>query len=200
MKKITLALAAFALAGSLAAQENRFSLGVELAVPVGDLGKGYSFGIGGTAGLELPFGDHIGVLVQAGYISFIGKDITAFGVTVKNDAQGMIPIQAGLKYYFTDNQEGFYAGVLTGVHMTTMKVTDYDAFGTPSGTKTKTNTNFSLAPLVGFMIGENIDIALRYQMVFYKGSEYDPSTMTLKDKTVNNSYLGLRFAYMFGGR
>jgi hypothetical protein len=37
MKKFTLALAAFAVAGSLMAQENRFSLGAEVAFPMGDL-------------------------------------------------------------------------------------------------------------------------------------------------------------------
>ena len=200
MKKITLALATFALAGGLVAQENRFSLGVELAVPVGDLGKAYSFGIGGTAGLELPFGDHIGVLVQAGYSSFMGKDITAYGVTVKNDARGMIPIQGGLKYYFSDNQEGFYAGLLAGVHMSTVKVAYYDPSTLSLQSKTETNTNFSLAPLVGFIIGENLDIALRYQLIFAKEPEYNASTGAIEDKTVSNSYLGVRLAYMFGGR
>ena len=208
MKKITLVIAAFAVAGSLMAQESRFSLGAEVAFPMGDFGKGTGIGIGGTLGFELPVSDKLGLMAQVGYISFAGKDFTVttpFGsVTTKSDATGIIPIQVGAKYYFTDNQEGAYLGVLTGVHMTSVKVPEYDALGNSTGTKTKTNSNFALAPLVGFLIGENIDISLRYQLIFAKQETvaFNPVTfaVTTDSKTVTNSYLGLRIAYMFGQR
>ena len=189
------------------AQENRFSLGAELGFPMGDFGDGVGIGIGGTLGFELPVGDNLGLMAQAGYMSFAGKDVsvTVLGVTAtsKTDATGIIPIQVGAKYYVTDNQEGFYAGLLTGVHMTSVKVPEYNlTTGASTGTKTETNSNFSLAPLVGYIIGENIDIALRYQMIFAKQETAVVSglSVTTESKTVTNSYLGLRLAYMFGGR
>lgn len=178
------------------AQENRFSLGVELALPMGDFGDAHGFGIGGTAGFELPVGDHLGLMAQVGYISFTGKDIDmGLGGTVKGDASGSIPIQVGAKFYFTDNQEGFYAGLLTGIHMSTTEVSDLSG-----GTKTETNSNFSLAPLVGIIVGENIDIALRYQLIFAKSETVNTVTFATESTTETNGYLGVRAAYMFGGR
>ncbi|MBK8581031.1 MAG: hypothetical protein LKM36_08535 [Flavobacteriales bacterium] len=190
------------------AQENRFSLGAEVAFPMGDFGDAAGIGLGGTLGFELPVSDNLGLIAQAGYMSFAGKEFTVsvggFSATTKTDATGIIPIQVGAKYYFTDNQEGFYAGLLTGVHMTSVKVPEYDAAGMQSGTKNETNSNFSLAPLVGFIIGENIDIAVRYQMIFAKQEtvSFNPTTFAVvtESKTVTNSYLGLRIAYMFGER
>ncbi|MEO7082065.1 MAG: outer membrane beta-barrel protein [Flavobacteriales bacterium] len=204
MKKLTLGLAAFAIAGGLMAQSSRFSLGAELAFPMGDFGKGVGVGIGGTLGFELPVGDNLGLMAQAGYISFSGKDYSVMGVTIKSDATGIIPIQVGAKYYFTDNQDGLYLGVLTGVHMTTYKVPEYNSTGTQTGTKTESNSDFSLAPLLGIVLAENFDLSLRYQLMFSKREEvvFNPSTFTFttNSKTTTNGYLGLRLAYMFGGR
>lgn len=204
MKKFTLVLTAMAVAGGLMAQENRLSLGAEVAFPMGDFGDAVGVGVGGTLGFELPVGDNLGLIAQAGYISFSGKDITVLGVTVKGDATGIIPIQVGAKYYFMDNQDGFYAGVLAGIHMTTYKVPEYSSTGAQTGTKTESNSDFSLAPMLGIVVGENFDISVRYQLMFAKRETvtFNPSTfaMTTESKTETNGYLGLRLAYMFGGR
>ncbi|MBS1546451.1 MAG: outer membrane beta-barrel protein [Bacteroidetes bacterium] len=197
MKKITLGLAAFALAGSMMAQENRASLGLELGLPMGDFGDVYGFGVGGTLGFELPVGDNLGFMAQAGYITFSGKDISVGPVSVKADAAGMIPVQVGLKYYFTDNQEGFYAGLLTGLHMQSVKTASVSSSGSVEE-KSEMKSNFGIAPLVGYIVGENIDIALRYQMIFAKGAK--ATSTGVEETTVTNSYLGVRVAYMFGGR
>src|SRR4051812_31438695 len=118
MKKFTLSLAALTIAGGLMAQENRFSLNAELGLPMGDFGDAVGVGFGLTAGFELPVGDHLGLFAQAGWMTFAAKDITVdlgpFGsTTVKGVSLTAIPIQVGAKIYFTDNQEGFYAGALT---------------------------------------------------------------------------------------
>lgn len=54
MKKLIFTLAAMAIGGSLIAQDNRFSAGVELAFPVGDMGDAMGFGFGVTLGFEAP--------------------------------------------------------------------------------------------------------------------------------------------------
>ena len=204
MKKFTLALAAIAVAGSLMAQESRFSLGVELAFPMGDFGDASGIGVGGTLGFEFPVGEKLGLIAQAGYISFAAKEYTFMGLTVKGDATGIIPIQVGAKFYFGDNQDGLYLGALAGVHMTTYKVPEYNSVGAQTGTKTESNADFSLAPLLGIVVAENFDISVRYQLMFAKRETVviDPSTfsITTKSETVSNGYLGLRLAYMFGGR
>lgn len=189
------------------AQENRFSAGLELGFPMGDFGDAQGIGFGVTLGYELPVGDKLGLMAQLGYLNFSAKDIDVMGVSVEGNSLGMIPIQVGAKYYFTDNQEGFYVGLLTGVHMAMVTVTEtnVDASGNvTTEDKTETNTNFSLAPEIGYIIGENIDISLRYQMIFAKQETvaFDPTTfaVTTESETVTNSYLGLRIAYMFGGR
>jgi hypothetical protein len=176
---------------------------------MGDFGDAVGVGIGATLGFEVPIGDNLGFMVQAGYISFMGKTYDSFdpitfqAISAKSDATGAIPIQVGLKYYFTDNQEGFYAGLLTGVHLFMVKVPDFDPVTYAMTEKTETNTDFGLAPELGYIIGDNIDISLRYQLIFAKSEAavLDPTTfsVTTVSKTVTNSYLGVRVAYMFGG-
>lgn len=197
MKKIFLSATMIALVGSAMAQDNRASVGLELGLPMGDFGDVSSIGIGGSLGFELPVADKIGLVAQAGYISFMGKDYTSTTVvngvvsstTVKSDATGMIPVQVGGKYYFTDNQEGFYLGALLGVHMQSVKeITSINLTTGAVETESKLHTNFSYAPMLGYIVGENIDLALRYQLISAKDAA---------DNTVTSSYLGLRAAYMF---
>lgn len=202
MKKTLITFAAVAFAGSLMAQENRASVGLEVALPMGDWADFYGIGIGGTLGYEIPVSDNLGLMANLGYISFMGKEITSSvtvnGVTVsstvKTDAQGFIPIQVGAKYYFSGSQEGAYLGLLTGLHMASVKTIELTSSGLEE--KSELQSNFSLAPLLGFMVTENIDLGLRYQMIFAKGTEIS-NTGAITETTVTNSYLGLRAAYMF---
>ncbi len=191
-----LIFAGLALIGATAvsAQENRFSAGLELALPMGDFGDAVGFGFGATVGFELPVGDNLGLIAQAGYITFSAKDIEVdlgpFGTaTVEGVAVGAIPIQVGAKYYFSDNQEGAYLGALTGVHLLSSEGSDG-------------STSFGIAPLFGYIIGENIDISLRYQLLFDKQETVAISgtSITTEEETVTNSYIGVRAAYMFGSR
>ncbi len=183
--------------GVAMAQENRFSAGLELGVPMGDFGDGYGIGFGVSLGYEIPIGDNLGFMAQAGYISFSGKDIEVLGVTIAEaEAAGLIPVQVGLKYYFSENQAGFYAGLLTGVHMQSVKTIELTTTGFEESSEMQ--TNFGIAPLIGYVVGENIDLSLRYQMIFAEGVEV--TATGVEETTVTNSYLGLRAAYMFGSR
>ncbi|MDX9750548.1 MAG: outer membrane beta-barrel protein [Flavobacteriales bacterium] len=184
--RLLLAGAMIAGCSMVMAQESRFSAGLELAMPMGDWADFTGFGFGVSLGYEIPVGDNLGVLAQAGYINFSGKDFEIdmgpLGTTtIEGASLGAIPIQVGAKYYFSDNQEGAYLGVLTGLHIMSS-----------SAEGAESNTNFGVAPMFGFFVTENIDLALRYQMLFDKNEVTDEST--------TSSYLGLRAAYMFGGR
>lgn len=173
MKKVLLASCAVLFAAVAFSQENRFSVGLELGIPTGDFGEVAGFGVGGSLGYEIPVGDKLGVIAQAGYVSFAGKeyDLGFFG-TVKGPSWGMIPVQAGAKFYFTDNQEGAYLFGMVGIH-------SMSAGGA-------SNTELSFAPGLGYIVGENIDLGLRYQIISGDGSSL--------------SYLGLRAAYLLGSR
>jgi hypothetical protein len=190
MKKLLLSMAVLAIANGLSAQSNRFSLGVELAFPSGDWSEFIGMGFGGTLGYEMPVGDNLGLIAQAGYLRFAGKDLDFGGVTVETDGSGVAPIQVGAKYYFSDNQEGAYLGLLTGIHMVASEVTQAD--GT---TDTETDSNFGVAPMFGYFLGENIDLSVRYQLLFAQGLDDN-----FEETTVTNGYIGVRAAYTFGSR
>lgn len=192
------------------AQYTRVSFGLEGAVPVGDLGLGMGPGVGGTLGVEAPLGDYTGFIAQGGYINFFGKEYTVSALvgntmassTVKTDPVGIMPVQVGVKYYFTKNQKGPYASLLTGVHMSLVDVPTYDPIGQPDGTKKELRTNFSVGIPFGWMAGMNWDIAARYQVFFaeQESVSFDATTLTAhtETETVVNGYVGLRVAYLFG--
>lgn len=190
MKKIILSMAAVVITGGLMAQENRFSAGLELGIPMGDFGDATSFGIGGSLGYEIPVNDNLGVIAQVGYMSFSGKDQDLGIVKIEGANWALIPAQVGGKYYFTDNQEGFYAMALVGIHSMSYKIPEQSItiFGVTTTTPEQkiSDTNLSFAPGLGYIVGENIDIGLRYQIISGDGG--------------SSSYLGIRAAYMFGER
>ncbi len=189
MKKLGVFVAACALAGGLSAQDNRASVGLEVALPMGDWADFVGVGFGATVGYEIPVGDNLGLMANAGFISFSAKDIevsTGLGtVTVEGKSSSAIPIQVGGKYYFSGQQEGAYLGLLTGMHL-------FSSDG-------ESDSNFGIAPLLGYMVTENIDIGLRYQMLFAKQETVvvTGTSVTTEEETVTNSYLGVRIAYMF---
>jgi hypothetical protein len=183
MKKLTLSIAALALAGGLSAQSNQLSFGVDLGLPMGDFGDFASFIVGPSVGFELPVGDNIGITAQVGY------DI----VSVKSDAQyiksfSMIPAQAGLKYYFTEQQKGAYGHAQVGIHSSTLKTKDIDLglFGTIPGTSSS-STSLSWAIGAGYMM-EKLDIGLRYNSI-------SPDS-DAPDGTNSSTYIGVRVAYL----
>ena len=174
-----------ALSGAIAvnAQGPQLSLGVDLAMPLGDFGDFASFGVGPAAGIEFPVGDNIGVTVQVAY------DFLTPNSDVKDlvKSMSMLPAQAGIKYYFMDQQEGFYAHGQLGIHSmsTTSEDLDLGPLGTIEG-ETTTSTNFSWAIGAGYQL-EKLDIGLRYNSI-------SPDSDIEGAKA--NSYIGLRIGYL----
>jgi len=203
MKKTLLRLTLVAvLIGTTAianAQGMRFSVGAEGAFPMGNFGDVSGTGFGGSLRIELPIGDKLGFTGTAGYIAFAGKDITIAGQTVTGDGVGMIPVQLGLKYYFNEQQDGFYGHVMLGVHMFSTDAVDIDPTTGASTTKSEMNTKFSYAPEVGYHLAK-LDFGLRYQLFSNTETTYDPVTYEAVDKSVSYAYLGIRIAYVLGGK
>jgi Outer membrane protein beta-barrel domain len=172
-----------ATTGTTQAQNGRFSVGAELGMPMGDFGDAAGIGFGGSLRYEYPIGDHIGIGLTAGYMIFGGKD--------GGPSWKMIPIQGMFKFYFSENQNGFYAAAHLGVHSlkydfeytsytidpVTFQLVPYTVSESVSATK------LSYAPEIGYHLA-NIDLGLRYQLIATEGS--------------STSYLGVRIAYVFG--
>jgi hypothetical protein len=172
---VALVLGLLAFSTTSNAQNGRFSVGAELAIPMGDFADATSMGFGGSLRYEFPVGDNLGLTATAGYLAFSGKDDLG--------NWSMIPVQVGAKYYFTDNQDGFYGHLMLGIHSTSYKTPEITFMGITVGGETVSSTDFSYAPEVGYHLA-NVDIGLRYQMIATEGS--------------TTSYLGLRLAYVFG--
>ena len=189
MKKTIAIASLILLSGAASAQDNQLSFGLDVALPMGDFADAYSLGIGPAVGFEVPVGDNLGVTLQVSY------DILSPSSDTKDfiNSASMIPIQAGLKYYFQDQQEGFYGHAQVGVHMqsyTTEEITTpaipplIPAMTTPS--VTESSTNFSWAIGVGYQL-EKFDLGLRYNSV---------SPDSDVEGAEASSYIGLRVAYL----
>ncbi len=175
MKKLFLVLAIAAIATSAIAQENTrdkpflFSIGLEAALPVGDFGEAYSFGIGGTVQGEYKAAEDLGITLNAGYITYSGEDITLPVIgTYKVPSFGLIPVLAGVKYYFGG---GAYAHGQLGA-----------GFGTDEGD----GVNFMYSPGLGYMFAPGFDAELKYTGISSSGED-----------TGSLNAIGLRLDYNF---
>src|SRR5687767_6374485 len=103
MKKLFLVVIIAAMLASANAQESTrdknilFSIGVEGSLPIGDFGDTHSFGIGGSLQGEYKPDVDLGLTLNAGYITYSGKDLPLIG---KVESFGLIPVLGGVKYYF----------------------------------------------------------------------------------------------------
>ena len=143
------------------------SAGLDLGMVLNE-GMGLTYGL--SVGGELGISDHIAITAILGYSM----------VSLEGDGASMslMPYQAGFKYYFSDNEGGFYAHAQVG--MTTYKQTvDLGMFGK----HTFSGTDLSIAPGVGYMINEHIDLGARYHMVLTEGESLN--------------WVAIRAAYVF---
>src|SRR5882724_11483761 len=135
-------VAAIVSFSSTGAKAQEISGGLELALPGGDLSDAVGTGIGISGRYEQGFGDKMSWLVDAGFISFAGKN-SAPSVTT-------IPVQGGVKYYFQEQMKGFYGLAEIGFHSSSGG--GYSA------------TNLSYAPAIGYHL-EKFDLGLKYQVI-----------------------------------
>jgi hypothetical protein len=147
MKKL-LFVTMFAIAGFIGAKAQsgfHFGVGVNLGLPIGDMGDISSFGIGVEAQGEYMFSDMFSGVINTGYTSFFGKtvDVAGYG-SVKYDALGLIPILAGVRVYPSTQ---FFIGARAGLGIFT---------GNGSS-----STGFQYRPEVGYNAG-SVQVALSF--------------------------------------
>jgi len=109
MKTLLKLITAFFTAGALLVTTNanaqttpsgalRFNLGFDTGLPTGNLSIGSEFVIGGTARLQYGLSNDFAITLTSGADHFISKINPATGK--KFDSFGVIPIKAGIKYFF----------------------------------------------------------------------------------------------------
>ena len=168
----------------------RFSIGVEAGFPMGDFGTGFKTGFGGTLRYEHPVGDNLALMLTTGIIAFGAKDNTIANYSGPSSATA--PIQVGAKYYFQEQQSGFYGQAELGVHIFVLAS---QTVGTET-VKASSSTGFSYAPAVGYAL-DNWDFSVRYQLFSYAPTDLISGSTS---SSVTWSYLGLRAAFVFGSR
>ena len=181
-------LIALALVASLTGfSQFRFGPAVEIAVPMGDFADAYSLGYGVSARGEYGVGDNLGVGLQLGYIMLSpSEDLKDF---VKSSS--MMPIQLMGKYYFSEQQNGAYAGIFLGIHNSSVTTEDIDLgiLGKIEGT-TESSSNLSYGLGAGYLVNGKIDVNLRYNMIAPDSDIEDAEA---------SSYLGISAAFLLGG-
>lgn len=173
---LTAAIGANAQSGSSSNtdQKLKFSVGLELAAPMGDFKKTNNFGFGFSAQGDYQIDPTLALTLNAGYINFSGKDysIVVPGVgtfPVKGSNFGLIPFLGGIKYNFNPQ---FYGSAQLGA-----------SFSAQSGGGG--GSIFTYAPGIGYKFTENFDALLKYTGYSSKGVGNTLSTF------------GLRIAYTF---
>ena len=174
MKKIILfGLIACSFSSNLKAQTDqkfKFSVGPELSIPTGTFSNGWSFGIGGTAQVEVPVQQNFNVTGTAGVILYNGKTV---GNGLKNTSLTIIPIRVGGKYFFTS---GIYGAAQLGIGIINRGNGTAFAYSPQLGYEFKTNSD------------KAIDLSLKYDGYSGKNALKEGYTF---------SALGIRVAYIF---
>ncbi len=136
-----------AFAQSEKSQPLHFSVGLEAALPFGDYGDVYSFGIGGSVQGNYWLDETLALTLNAGYMNYSGKTVNGY----KYASTGMVPVLAGIEYNFTPNV--FASGQL----------------GLTFGTEKGAGSNFTYAPGVGYRFSPNFSALLKYTGMSVKG-------------------------------
>lgn len=141
------------------AQDSRkLGIGLNVGVPTT---TGYSLAIGGDLRYQFDIDKQLSVPITAGYTNLSLKD------TYGGGSFGLIPVKAGLKYFFNDTGAGAYGLAEAGA-----------AFSTTSGG----GTSFAYSPAIGYSWSNGLDLAAKYEGYSNNGSI---------------GYAGIRLAYGF---
>lgn len=186
MKKATNYLAAALVAAAIFIGTNakaqtitpnklRFGIGAEGGVVTGDAHNYSNAEAGGTARLQYGLSNNFAITLTSGYYNFFGKNMP--GTNQEYQSLGMVPVKAGIKYFFTPN---VYFGAEAGVGIETKT---FAVPGVPDSGPDVTNTKLLLTPGLGWA-NKHWDVGVRYEN--YSGQEF------------NYGVVGLRLAYGFG--
>jgi hypothetical protein len=132
----------------------QISGGLELGIPLGNFGDGSNLGFGASARYDGAIKEKLAWTATVGYLSY--------GLKSSSGGSGhtsMIPIMGGIKYYFNEDNNGFYGGADIGFVPITVSVS-VSGFGSASASETR----FGFSPGLGYRMGQ-FDFAARYNLI-----------------------------------
>ena len=132
----------------------RLGIGVEGAVPTGQLHDGSNFVLGGTARLQYDTKSNISLMLTSGYYNVFEKDYNVGTVTVQPNSLGLVPVKAGIKAFLSTN---FYFSGEVGAGIET----NYAK-----------NTKLIVAPGLGYANAGGLDIGARYENFSGQNNNY----------------------------
>ncbi len=200
MRTKNLLVIAFVLMSSIAfAQSGRFSLGAEVAIPGGDYGDNAGTGFGASLRYEMPLGDNLGLMGTVGYLTYGSKTVDFGGFGSYKYTNSMIPIMVGAKYYFSEQQNGFYADLQLGLTMLTTK-SSFE-FGGTTTDDSQSASAFTWSPGIGYHL-DNLDFGVGYYGFSYTTTVTTTfmGVSTSTDVSASGSWIGIRAAYVFGSK
>lgn len=153
----------------------QLSVGAQGGLPLGSFKDAYDWSIGGNVQADFPIlKNDLYAVVNAGYNNFFAKE----GVGTGKDL-GVIPVSAGLKYYFPTTN--LYVQGTAGVGILANK----------DDVAADKSTSFIYSPQIGYLLnlgGRNaLDIAVKYE-----------SDSKIYDGGKSSNFLGLRIGYNLG--
>lgn len=186
MKNVTMLLAILVacFAATATAQDavpvDGTSLGVEAdgMLPMGDFSDVSEFGVGGTVYLAHGIAPGLSITGRSGFLYFGGKEYAfAVGTTTGTAKVNitMIPILAGLKYFFTQGDSRVYGAAEAGLYMMSGSG-DFTPTGGGAGASfdVDSESKFGVSPSLGvqFKAGEKmvVDAHANFSNVFTENS------------------------------
>lgn len=140
---------------------------MDIAFPLGNFSDVANAGFGINGNFEYRVNPSWNLLLNIGYIHWGGKS----NVTGIDYSYSAVPFQGGAKYYFetaSADAPRFYLGGLIGFHDMSLRIPEFYDNGFFFNS-TRSETEFSLAPLGGLEYGlsnnVSLDVSARYQYV-----------------------------------
>ncbi len=157
----------------------QFSVGLDVGLPVSNFSDIASTGFGGTVRYDAIISDKLGWSASVGYVSYAGKTYTSGNVSIPFGNTSSIPVQAGVKYYFSEAGNGFYGALdLSMNFLSTWVYTINSGNGGGYNLASDTQSKFGFNPGIGYRMN-NWDFTGRYNAVG------------------DFSSIGIRVAYLF---
>ena len=145
-------------------QKWRLGIGIEGGIPTGNISDFSSFELGGTLRLQYGLNKTTALTFTSGYYDFFAKSSSATldGVTytTKPQDQGLVPLKAGIKAFFTPN---LYFGAEVGAGFETTYAN---------------NTKLLVSPAIGYA-NKKWDVGVRYENISGQGDNYGTVALRL---------------------
>ncbi len=207
MKKIKLVVLLVIFTGSFISAQSKFGIGVggTFVSPTGDFADVYENGFGGTVALTYDLTNNLQLSLSSGYsqLSFnndrVNEILSAFGLNVNVDVDAklkLIPVMAGVKYFFTESDFKPYASADLGLHIISISASSIKIAGEPYDVvaeESKTSAAwgigagflYKISPTISIDVnakvnGNNLEVGTSnsYSDSGYSYSETSKSTMT----------------------